>query len=141
MRIIVDTNVITRTYQPTHPQYRPANEEIHRLGFEHELVVTPQVLYEFWAVATRPLGENGLGMPTPLAYEKLLKIRGSFGVLHDSVELLEQWSALVLKHDVKGRKSHDARLAAAAIVHQASLVTFNRSDFERYGIEIHSPSA
>jgi predicted nucleic acid-binding protein len=66
--ILLDTNVLGRMTDATDPQYAAARQATQSLLAEHErLIVVPQALYEFWAVATRkagppPAGQNGLGM-------------------------------------------------------------------------------
>ena len=39
------------------------------------LFLVPQNLYEFWVVATRPLGENGLGMTVEGTEESLRHLK------------------------------------------------------------------
>lgn len=66
--ILLDTNVLSRLTDSTHPQNCAASSAVHRLFVRsEELVIVPQNLFEFWAVATRPkgappAGSNGLGM-------------------------------------------------------------------------------
>ena len=63
MRILIDTNVLLRSAEPGHAHYQSSVDSIdilRRMG--HELTIVPQVLYEFWSVATRPIVNNGLGM-------------------------------------------------------------------------------
>ena len=63
MRILLDSNVLLRAVEPAHPHFRASvdsRELLHSQG--HELLVVPQVLYEFWVVATRPKENNGLAM-------------------------------------------------------------------------------
>ena len=65
MRILIDTNVLLRSVEAGHFHHQSSVEAIdilRRTG--HELTITPQNLYEFWSVATRPLENNGLGMTT-----------------------------------------------------------------------------
>ena len=62
MRVLLDTNIVGRLCQPNHNHYGVAVAAIeHLLQAGHDLRLVPQVLYEFWAVATRPLAENGFG--------------------------------------------------------------------------------
>jgi hypothetical protein len=67
MRILLDTNVLLRSLEPMHAHHSAVADAIDRLREKgHELVIAPQVLYEFWSVATRRIEHNGLGM-TPAA--------------------------------------------------------------------------
>jgi len=62
MRVLVDTNVLTRVVHKAHPHGQFATAALQRLWEQgHELRIVPQVLYEYWAVATRPASQNGLG--------------------------------------------------------------------------------
>src|SRR3954451_11338161 len=73
--ILLDTNLLTRMTRSQDPQGGVARAAIQTLlGRGERLIVVPQNLYEFWAVATRPpgpppAGSNGLGMsPTQAAH-------------------------------------------------------------------------
>ena len=67
MTILVDTNILLRIAHKNHPHTAVAATAIQRLlGESHELRVVPQVLYEYWAVATRPVDQNGLGFSTEI---------------------------------------------------------------------------
>ncbi len=60
--MIVDTNVLLRMAQVTstdHLADKSAVLALERAGFS--LCIVPQVLYEFWVVATGPANVNGLG--------------------------------------------------------------------------------
>src|ERR1035438_4900903 len=62
MATLVDTNVLLRLLQPEHPQYAIASMALAGLRRqESDLCIARQNLVEFWAVATRPVAENGLG--------------------------------------------------------------------------------
>ena len=88
MATLVDTNVLLRLLQPEHPQYPIASMALAALRRqESDLCVARQNLVEFWAVATRPLAENGLGM-SPLA------TAGEVRVLHDLFRVLEGKSGI-----------------------------------------------
>lgn len=65
MRTLVDTNVVLRIADEGHPMHGEALAAIDRLDANgHECVIVPQVLYEYWVVATRPGENNGSGMTT-----------------------------------------------------------------------------
>lgn len=53
MRILVDTNVLVRMMHVDHPLREVAHAAVDQLrDAQHELRTVPQVLYEYWAVAT-----------------------------------------------------------------------------------------
>jgi len=62
-------------------------------------------------------------------------------LLPDSLAVHEEWRKLPITHVVSGVQVHDARLAAAMIVHRVKrILTFNDLDFARYtGIEAVHP--
>ena len=57
-------------------------------------------------------------------------------------DLVDRWHALVKTNDIKGLKSHDARLAAAMQTHGIlRLLTFNANDFKGFAITIIDPAS
>jgi predicted nucleic acid-binding protein len=139
---LLDTNILTRSSQEDHPQYAAACRSVELLRQTGDrLCVVPQNLYEFWAVATRPPGENGLGMTAPQAQARMTRIKRLFALLLDERRILPEWERLVNLHDVKGKTAHDARLVAAMRRHGLSrLLTFNASHFARFaGITVPTP--
>ena len=134
MRILVDTNVLLRTVEPAHSQNQVTVDAIDILWERHhELLIVPQVLYEFWSVATRPIENNGLGMFPADAHAELTGIQRLFPLLRDERAIYAQWEQLVSTLGITGKKSHDARLAAAMQRHSVtSLLTFNEPDFTKF---------
>ena len=131
--ILIDTNVLLRMAEPNHVQHGTARRSVEMLRQQDRLVVLPQCLYEFWAVATRPIEANGLGRTLTEANDGLDEIEALFTVLRDERGVLRLWRQLVTTYDVKGLKSHDTRLVAAMLRHEVDqLLTFNASDFQRY---------
>lgn len=134
MRILIDTNVLLRSTEPKHTHYQSSVDAIDLLrSVGHELAIVPQVLYEFWSVATRPLENNGLGMSPADAHAEITAIQKLFRLLRDERGVFSIWEQLVTSYGVKGKQVHDARLAASLQRHGAThLLTFNTSDFARY---------
>jgi predicted nucleic acid-binding protein len=141
--VLIDTNPLVRTLQPTHPQYEitlRAFEILRRQG--RKLHIVPQNLVELWAVATRPVAYNGLGLSTAAALAELERLKGLFLLLPETPAIFPAWEALVSRHQVSGKPTHDARLVAAMQVHRlTSILTFNTPDFRRYDIEVVDPTA
>src|SRR5712691_4211150 len=106
-----------------------------------ELHVVAQNLIEFWAVATRPVIDNGLGLTVAQAEQEVTKLKALFTILPDTADILPEWEQLVVKHQVLGKQAHDARLVAAMNVHNlTNLLTFNDGDFKRFtGIIVVNP--
>jgi predicted nucleic acid-binding protein len=134
MRVLLDTNVLLRCAEPAHRQHQTATGAIDALRrAAHDPVIVPQVLYEFWSVATRPIDNNGLGMSAAEAEAELTALRRLFRFLRDERAIFPEWERLVTSLEVKGKKAHDARLAAAMTRHGVThLLTFNVVDFRRY---------
>ena len=132
--ILVDTNVLLRIAQPGHPMSGLARSAIDALLLRgEELCVVPQVLYEFWVVATRPKDRNGLGMTAIQADADLSGICDQFRLVNDNRGIFTRWHELVTRHGVLGKNAHDARLVAAMQRHGiAAIVSFNARDFKRY---------
>ena len=93
-------------------------------------------------MATRPLGENGLGMTPGEAALELERIKGMFLFLPETPAIYPAWEALVTQHAVSGKPSHDARLVAAMRVHGlTAILTFDQTGFSRFpGIEVIQPA-
>src|SRR6185369_2944291 len=63
MNVVLDANVLLRLADPTSSAHAIAATAILALRLHgHTLYVVPQCIYEFWAVATRPIANNGLGL-------------------------------------------------------------------------------
>ena len=134
MRCLLDTNVLLRGLDRNHPHCRLVRRAVIILRRqERQLFVTPQNLIEFWAVATRPVDANGLGMSVQWAAAQLVRIKRFFTVLTEASQGLAEWERLVIQHQVSGKKAHDARLVAAMRLHGIThVLTFNVDDFARY---------
>ena len=143
MLILVDTNVVLRVVEPRHPQHGQAVASLRAVRLAgNDLAIVPQVHYEFWVVATRPVAQNGLGKSTAEAEAELQKLGPPlFRLLRDERAIYGSWRELVTQHDVQGKQAHDARLVAAMQRHGLThLLTFNQADFQRYsGIELLDP--
>jgi predicted nucleic acid-binding protein len=143
MSILLDTNVLLRRVQPSHPSHVFAVDSVARLLAAGEAVhFTLQNLAEFWNVATRPAEHNGLGFLAPVALAEVEKVEAAFDLLPDAPSIYAAWRDLALRHGVIGAKVHDARLVAAMQVHGVHwLLAFNAGDFARYEIEVVQPAA
>lgn len=146
--ILLDTNLLTRITRVNEPQSGVARAAIHTLLHRHEqLIIVPQNLYEFWAVATRPPGpppggRNGLGMTPAQAGHWLRFFRRRFTLLPDREELSIIWQGLVEPNAVTGFRAHDVRFVAAMQSYSITrLLTFNAQDFQGLPITILDPAA
>lgn len=135
MRVLLDTNLLTRLANPAQQEMHGLTETAIENIFVHGHVpcIVPQSLYEFWVVATRPQDVNGLGMSSQQVREEIESMLTLFPLLQDERAIFPRWLDLVTNHEVRGKPAHDARLVAAMLRHDIScLVTFNVADFARY---------
>lgn len=132
---LIDTNVLLRSVQKSHPAHADAVKAVEILLRRGDrLCVIAQNMIEFWAVATRPPTSNGLGLSIDDAAQEVRDIKLLFELLPDTRDIFPEWEALVVKHRVAGKQAHDARLVAAMLAHGVShLLTFNAGDFARFG--------
>ena len=98
------------------------------------LILIPQAVYEFWAVATRPVKERGgLGFTVQHAKQCIQRFFRLAEFHEDDPSVYEIWEDVVEQFEVKGKKSHDARIVAAMIAHNCSdILTYDERDFSRY---------
>lgn len=134
MRVLLDTNILTRLAQPGHTQHPLAMAAVRALTERQDtLCLVPQNLYEFWAVSTRPAGENGLGLTVAETKTHFSEVEQAFVILDETPNFRPVWARLVSEHEVKGKAAHDARLVAAMKVHAIpTILTFNTEHFARY---------
>jgi predicted nucleic acid-binding protein len=141
---LVDTNVLLRLAQRTHSMHVDARRALAGLRKQgEELCIIPQNLIEFWAAATRPLAENGLGLTVDEAAREIKKLKRLFKLLFDLPVIFAEWENLVIQYRVAGKPTHDARLVAAMKAHNLThILTFNISDFKRFaGITVVDPTS
>ena len=134
MKSLADTNILLRSVQPSHPAYGEVDRVVSiLLARGDQLCVLAQNLIEFWAVATRPIANNGLGLTISRTTQELAKLKGLFVILPDTADIFPEWEQLVIRHEVLGKQVYDTRLVAAMIVHDLThLLTFNTDDFKRF---------
>lgn len=131
---LVDSNLLLRFIQPKHPLYLVTVKAIHETRSRGAVAwACPQNFTEFWAVATRPIGANGLGLTTLEAERELARLEALFPSLPDGPTIYPEWRRLVTLAGVSGKPTHDARLMAVAVTHGIrNLLTFNTGDFARF---------
>jgi predicted nucleic acid-binding protein len=134
MKCLVDTNVLLRSVQLSHPMSSAAAGSIdYFLRNGETLVITPQNVTEFWCVATRPEAVNGLGLSIAETMTRIRAFQKALVLLSETERIFEEWEQLVAQHQVIGKRVYDARLVAAMLVHNVThLLTFNTDDFKRF---------
>ena len=144
MRVLLDTNILVRLANKLDHHHDLTRRLVHEL-FDRgdELYLVPQVIYEFWSVATRPKvgNSNGLGLTPADTAAEVQRLQQAFSLLDDPINLYDRWLILVSEYEVSGRPAHDARLAAAMLIHNLdTLLTFNTPDFKRFGTRLLHPA-
>jgi len=142
--VLLDTNVLLRLVERSAPEHNVVLAAIETLSDRgSKLVLAPQVLVEFWVVATRPVTSNGFGWDPPVVGKAIEELCQRFTVLSEGPDLFARWLSLVQGKGVRGKNAHDARLAALALVHGvAEILTLNISDFARFdGVAAVHPSS
>jgi predicted nucleic acid-binding protein len=143
MAVLLDTNILLRLSQPNHPHNPIVEQALTVLRSRGEILhIVSQNLVEFWAVATRPLTENGLGVSVDETAGEIASLKRLFDLLPE-VPLQSEWERLVSTYRVSGKNTHDARLVAAMMVHSiGNILTLNTPDFVRYpAITVIDPRA
>lgn len=134
MRIVLDTNILLRRIERSHPMHEIVNESIVTLRKRDcSFFVFLQNVSEFWNVCTRPAENNGLGLSISETDQHLSRFEQLFSVLPDNELVFKYWRKLVVKYSVTGVRVHDAKIVAAMMAHGINeLLTFNISDFNRF---------
>ena len=138
-KAVLDTNIILRLVDKQSPEHPKVLGLVKRLiTDQYHVCLLPQTLIEFWVVATRPLESNGFGWNTEFTRQELDKLLGLFILLPDIDSIFTHWLSLVTE-GVRGKRAHDARIAAAVLAHEVdAIVTLNSPDFREFGIEVIS---
>lgn len=133
-KILLDTNLLLRSSDQTSPDRVLAEGAVAKLlSNGDELYLTTQNLIEFWSVVTRPRNVNGFDWTTQQAEMEINLLLSKFPLLPDLQDVLTHWLKLVSQHDIKGRRTHDARLVAVMLAHSVThLLTFNTGDFASF---------
>ena len=125
----------------TSPDRRVAADAVRKLRARGDTpLICLQTMAEFWAVATRPAANNGLGLTPAQADVALRRHEAQFAFLPDPPHTRDVWRRLVLARGVSGKPTHDARLAAAALAAGVpTVLTFNTADFARFAADGLNP--
>ncbi len=131
---LVDTNILLRLTRRGDSQHKIVATAVARLLEQGAtLFYTHQNIAELWNAMTRPVDRNGLGLTVLEAEQEVRAIEAGMLLLPDNEAVYWEWRRIVLEHSVYGVQVHDARLAAAMVVHGvAHILTLNEADFSRF---------
>ncbi|MBS1798030.1 MAG: type II toxin-antitoxin system VapC family toxin [Acidobacteria bacterium] len=134
MIYVPDTNNLLRFAIRADTRHTVVLSAIRKIKSDgHKIYILPQTCVEFWNVCTRPVARNGFGLSVRQANHSLGLVERIFPLLPDNENVHREWRKLVLDFGVSGVQVHDARIAAAMLVHQVThILTFNTADFARY---------
>jgi predicted nucleic acid-binding protein len=134
MSILVDASVLLRLCDPADARYDQCRRVLDPdVAARHDLRICAQSIIEYWVVATRPLAQNGYELSPAEVGRDVIEFRAFLPNLPEPADISERWLRLVMRHAVKGKPSHDARLAALMEAHGVpQLLTLNPRDFSRY---------
>lgn len=146
MAHLIDTGVLLRFVDDgdaLHPLVQQAVETLVKRN--EELFAATQNIGEFWNVATRPVANNGWGLPPAEAFRLIENgIEPICGIVPDVAATFTELKRLLTKYNVVGKQVHDARLVALMLTRQIdTILSLNARDFQRYmpeGISIVTPS-
>jgi len=138
---LVDTNVLLRVADPASAQHSLTTGAIAKLLSRRDrLYLAPQILTEFWVVASRPRSVNGLGWAVDAVELEVAKLLSNFPLLSETHQLFTEWHRLVVQHRVIGKQAHDSRLVAIMNLHGLThVLTFNASNFRAYPVTVVTP--
>ena len=135
--MFVDTNVLVNWRIVEAPDHNIAKAVVDRACEGPEPVrISRQILREYLAVVTRPqTWRNAITYKEAL--DDIARFTSTFEILEDGPLVTETLIALCREVPAGGRQIHDANIVATMLAHgERRLLTFNTSDFRRYGDRI-----
>ena len=129
--LFVDTNVLLTATDELRFQHREAQRLITASGARGvHLAASGQILREYLVVATRPRGANGLGLDVNDAGGNVNQFLRHLHLYDENEEVSRRLRRLAAVHELRGRRLHDANVAATMSAHGIrALVTQNGADF------------
>jgi predicted nucleic acid-binding protein len=133
-RVMLDTNVLLAATDERRAEHRDALTVVNDWAARRtDLCTSGQILREYLAVATRPAGENGLGLSLPDALVNVRAIRERTTLLAEDTKVADRLVGLLADIECRGKQVHDANVIATMLVYGiGSVVTMNVQDFVRF---------
>src|SRR4030095_11351879 len=105
MSLIVEVNeqgALLRAVQKAAPEHTLVVSAIAQLTANGAAIyVSPQVLIEFWVVATRPTEVNGFGWDLAFVAAEINRILSQFPLLDERPNIFGRWFKLVSSREIK----------------------------------------
>lgn len=129
--IVVDTTVLLAATDESRAVHATATRFLDHDARRH--AVTPQIVREYLAVATRPLDANGLGLAGAAACANVDMLLQDMTLLPEDVTSVRHLKELMAHGSVTGKQVHDATIVAVALGgHASTIVTDNTRHFVRF---------
>ena len=131
-KLFVDTNILVYLANENAQLHQAVLKQVEAFAASHAMVISRQVLREYAVVMTRPgIVETPL-TPDELA-EDLEKWQRVFEVVDETQEVTAQLVCLLKKYQLKGKRIHDANIAATMLAYGISeLWTADVEDFQKF---------
>ncbi len=135
--MFIDTNIFVNSRIPNAPGHDVARQRLTRaLQADEPLRISRQILREYLSVVTRPQTWSA-AITRDEALEDVNKLIANFEILEDGPVVTASLIALFRDVPVGGSQIHDANIVATMLAYgERRLLTFNTSDFRRYGDRI-----
>lgn len=128
--VVVDTNVLLAATDTSRVDHAAATEFLNE--DERRLAMTPQIVREYLAVATRPVEVNGFGLRAQDAVANVEQLLDDIQLLAEDTGTTRRLVDLIAHGSAVGKQVHDANIVAVALAHQAgAIVTGNTRHFSR----------
>ncbi len=133
-RLFCDTNVLLSAIDRGRALHAQALHVLNVLPNQGiELCLSGQIVREFLAVCTRPVGANGLGLSPAAAVDNAESIIERGTVLDENRHVARRLLHLTRTVECSGKQLHDANIIATMQEHGLTrLVTGNVNDFRRF---------
>jgi predicted nucleic acid-binding protein len=131
---MLDTNVFLSATDEGRAEHRQAILVFSNwAGRGTTLYASGQIMREYLAVATRPAGNNGLGLEQAGALGNVRAFRERTSLLIEDGRVADRLLVLLDEIPCAGKQIHDANIVATMLVHGIdSLITINLADFARF---------
>jgi predicted nucleic acid-binding protein len=129
--VVVDTNVLLSATDRSRSAHESATRFLNH--DERRLALTPQIVREYLAVATRPVEANGFGLSGQEAVTNVQQLLEDMELLSEAIASTNRLTDLVGGGVALGKQGNDANIVAVALAHGAStIVTDDARHFARF---------
>lgn len=132
-RWFVDANVLVFAASPSSPWHTTAAARLQTARQDGKsLAVSPQVVREFIAAASRPAPGDCSSLFAPIL-ENVRRILAGFVLLDENTTTIDRLTELLSAIPTQGKQVHDANIVATMLTYGVStLLTHNTVDFARF---------